>query len=212
MYHGWSRPSRCRISSSSCGIRVLAGEAQRRIAGGQQVEDDERDRDHGRDDDRRPEESSGDVEESSCSWPLAESGAPACAPRTAFRSATTSPPPASRRCVSENWSYVPVRDVRAGIVATFATEVRHPRDDLRHQVLVEVLVARQACARRASACALVDVGVDARDVGAVSPSRRLLLASCTARRDPDERVVRVAGRDDRRGRRRAALKNVNGSA
>ena len=39
-------------ASSSVRCRVLAGEAQRRVARGQEVEDDERDRDHARDDDR----------------------------------------------------------------------------------------------------------------------------------------------------------------
>src|SRR5581483_3826219 len=42
--------------------RVLAGEAERRVAGGQQVEDQERDRDDARDHDDRPEEPSGYVE------------------------------------------------------------------------------------------------------------------------------------------------------
>ena len=42
--------------------RVLAREAQGRIAGGQEVEDRERDREHAKDDDDRPDEPACDVE------------------------------------------------------------------------------------------------------------------------------------------------------
>ena len=63
-YHGLSRPRRWRICAMLAVGRALAGEAQRRIAGGQQVEDGERDREHARDDDDRPDESACDVEES----------------------------------------------------------------------------------------------------------------------------------------------------
>jgi hypothetical protein len=42
--------------------RVLAGEAKRGVAGGQEVEDRERDRDDSRDHDDRPEKPAGDVE------------------------------------------------------------------------------------------------------------------------------------------------------
>src|SRR5436190_1423321 len=88
---------------------------------------------------------------------------------------------------------LPLRDVRSDHVLGVRPEVRHPRDDVGHQRLVEVLVAsetRLAEQRRA----LVDLHVHSRYVPAVPLDAKL---DALRGRDPDERVVRVAVRDDR---------------
>src|SRR5947209_20575186 len=88
---------------------------------------------------------------------------------------------------------VPLADLRTGDVDRGRPEIRNPRDDVPRELLVEVVVAGQTRLADERG-AVIEILVHARNVPQVAVDADLLRGRSG---DPDERVVRVALRDDR---------------